>query len=99
MDAQEQRLEVEAARADDDDLAVDDAARGERGGERGDEPGGSSGSSASRRGSAARPRRRRGTRSFGSRPTWARIATRRRRAGRRRPWTAWARAAGRRGDA
>src|SRR5207247_3976484 len=34
MDTQEQRLEVEPADADDDDLAVDDAALGERVGER-----------------------------------------------------------------
>src|SRR2546428_9338713 len=34
MDAQEQRLEVEAPGADDDDLAIDDAALGERVGER-----------------------------------------------------------------
>ena len=37
MDAQQQRLEVEPARADDDDLAVEDAALGQRGGERRDE--------------------------------------------------------------
>src|SRR4029453_6939325 len=37
MNAQQQRLEVEPGGADDDDLAIDDAARGQRGGEGGDE--------------------------------------------------------------
>jgi hypothetical protein len=39
MDAQEQGLEVEPGRPDDDDLAVDDAALGQRGAQRGDQLG------------------------------------------------------------
>ena len=37
MDAQQQRLEIESVRADDDDLAVDDAAFGKRSRQRRDE--------------------------------------------------------------
>src|SRR5437868_12000091 len=39
MNAQKQRLEVEPASPDDDDLAIENAARGESRGERGDELG------------------------------------------------------------
>jgi len=37
VDSEQQRLEVEPVRSDDDDLAVDDTALGQRRGERGDE--------------------------------------------------------------
>ncbi len=93
MDAQEQRFEVEAVGADDDDLAIDDASGPAAPARAAPGARGSSGSSASRRGSAAGCRRRRGTPGFETRPIWARIASRRRWAGPRRRWTAWARSA------
>ena len=74
VDALLQGVEVEPVARDHHDLAVDHAPLGQRGPQRRRASRGSSGSAAGRCGCRARPRRRRGTRCSGTRPTSARTA-------------------------
>ena len=76
VDALGQRVEVEARRAGDHDLAVEDAARRELAHQRARPVRESSASAASRSGCPARRRRRPERRCSGTRPTWARRTAR-----------------------